>query len=243
MKRTLIYVLFLFANALFVFCGEYKNDNLKIINEYKVNIPEPSDLALSIDGKYLWTVSDENSTVYLISLKGKIGKSFTVDAEDLEGIVVLNESTIAVVSERSNEIILLNTEGKEISRHNLGFRKKGNVGLEGITVDKRTNNLFVVKEKKPRLLIELDIKLNELNRKEINFANDLSGLDFVEDTNDLWIISDESKLIAKCSPDGTLKEIFNVDITQIEGIAVDAKSNKIYVVSDKEEKLYVLEMK
>jgi len=241
MKRTLIYVLFLFANALFVFCGEYKNDNLKIINEYKVNIPEPSDLAFSVDKKSLWTVSDENSTVYLISLKGKIKKSFTVNTEDLEGIAVLNESTIAVVSERSNEIILLNTDGKEISRHNLGFRKKGNVGLEGIAVN--NNHIFVVKEKKPRVLIELDKKFNELKRKEITFASDLSGLDYVQDTNDLWIISDESKLIAKCSPDGTLKEIFNVDITQIEGIAVDTKSNKIYVVSDKEEKLYVLEMK
>jgi uncharacterized protein YjiK len=243
MKRTLILILFILTNTILVFCGEYKNEPFRIVKEYKINVPEPSDLALSIDGKSLWTVSDQNSTVYLISLSGKIEKSFTIDAEDLEGVTVINESTIAVVSERSNEIILLNTDGKEISRHNFGLRKKGNVGLEGITVNKSNEHVFVVKEKKPRLLIELDKKFNELNRKEINFVNDLSGLDYVENTNDLWIISDESKLVAKCSPDGTIKEKFNVNITQIEGIAVDVKSKKIYLVSDKEEKLYVLEMK
>ena len=140
-------------------------------------------------------------------------------------------------------IRILKTNGSEISRSNLGFKKKGNVGLEGITINANNNHIFVVKEKKPRFLIELGDRFKEFKRRELNYADDLSGLDYVESTNDLWIISDESKLVAKCSPDGIIKEKFRIDINQIEGIAVDPRSNKIYLVSDKEEKLYVLEMK
>jgi uncharacterized protein YjiK len=57
------------------------------------------------------------------------------------------------------------------------------------------------------------------------------------------LVSDESKSVAKCSSDGQLKEKYSIPIKQAEGIAVDYENKKIYVISDSEEKLYVLEMK
>ena len=49
-------------------------------------------------------------------------------------------------------------------------------------------------------------------------------------------------MIAKCSIDGGVLEKYKVRIDQIEGVAVDEVNKKIYIVSDKEEKLYVFEI-
>jgi uncharacterized protein YjiK len=243
MKKILFVIIFLSINTLLVFCSGTDNQKLKITGEFKLKVPEPSGLALTKDGKHLWTVSDQNSTVYLISLKGKIEKKFVVNAEDLEGVEVINDSTLAVISERSGEILLLNKNGIEIARKKLAFDGKDNMGPEGISFNPKNNHYFIVKEKNPKILIELDEKFKEIKRTNIKFADDLSGLDFSSKLNSLWMISDESKMIAKCDVAGNILEKYKVRIEQIEGIAVDETNKKIYIVSDKEEKLYVLEIK
>ena len=219
-----------------------KHKKLKISKEIKLDVPEPSGLALSADGKYLWTVSDETKNVYLISLDGKIQKKFPVNSYDLEGISVISDTAIAVVAERTREIIFMNNDGKEYFRKKILNDAVDNSGLEGIAFNKNNNHIFIVKEKDPKLLIELDSKLNVVRKKEIDFLDDLSGLDFNPETNELWMISDESKTIARCSNEGVVKETYKVKIDQIEGIAVDRKSNLICLVSDKEEKLYILKI-
>ena len=243
MKRFLILFVVLFTAVLFVYCGRNKEVELEIIKEYPLKVLEPSGLAMSYDRNNLWSVSDQNSTVYLLSLNGTIQRNFTVNAGDLEGIDVVSDTSIAVVAERTREIIFLNNDGKEYLRKKILNDDKNNSGLEGIAVNRRSGHIFLVKEKHPKLLIECNNNLSELTREEINFADDLSGLDFQEGSDDLWIISDENKLIAKCSTSGRIKEKFKIKIDQIEGIAVDAKSKVIYLVSDKEEKLYILGMK
>lgn len=216
---------------------------LKIVYETKINVLEPSGLTLSSDGKNLWTISDENSCVYLLSFEGKILKSFEINAKDLEGITTINDSTIAVISELSSKIIFLSINGKELFRKQLFISSRINNGLEGIAYNKNNKHTYIVNEKNPTLLIEYDSLLNEVKRIKLDFAKDLSGLDYIEENNELWIISDESKLIAKCTIGGKVKESYSVNIQQIEGIAVDVKSKRIYLVSDKEEKLYILEIK
>ena len=200
-------------------------------------------VALSADGKNLWTVSDETAKVYLISLDGKIQKSFSVNAYDLEGVCVLSDTSIAVVAERTREIIFMNNNGKEYYRKKILNDAIDNSGLEGITFNKNNGHIFVVKEKHPRMLIELDENLNELKKNEIDYVNDLSGLDFIPDKNELWMISDESKTVAVCSSNGKANKKYKVKIDQIEGIAVGRKANLIYLVSDKEEKLYFIKLR
>lgn len=240
MKKTFIsIVLFI---SLLSSCGG-KNRNLKIVAEFKLKIPEPSGLALSADGKNLWMVSDQNSTVYFTSLNGTIIKSFKVNAEDLEGITILSDTSLAVISERSSEIILLNNGGKEYARKELNIDGKSNVGPEGLSYDRKSRRYFVVKEKKPKLLYEYDSKFNEVKKTKIDFVDDLSDINYISEKDELWVISDESKLVAKCSTRGEVKEKYTVDINQIEGIAVDYRNKKIYLVSDSKEKLYVVEMK
>ncbi len=240
--RLVITTAIILLSSMFFHCDGGNENKLKIVEEYRINVPEPSGLVLSYDKKKLWTVSDENSTVYLMSLHGKIEKYFKVDAEDLEGIAVIDENSIAVVSEQTNEIVILSNDGKELTRHKLSLKSKENTGLEGITYDSKAKRFFVVQEKKTKILVEYNSHFKEIKRKELDFAEDLSGLCYMVETNDLWIISDESKLIAKCTTDGKIKSWRNVSINQIEGVAVNPETKKIYLVSDKDEKLYVLEL-
>ena len=84
-----------------------KAKSLKLIASYKLNIPEPSGLAFDLNNNSLWTVSDENSKIYSISIKGEIFDSISVDGNDLEGITIVDKNTLAVVLERSRELVLL----------------------------------------------------------------------------------------------------------------------------------------
>jgi len=238
-----IHILLLTITFFIVGCFSTENNNhLKILDKFNLDIPEPSGLAISNDKKSLWTVSDNNSTVYQIDLKGIILQSFTVDAIDLEGIAIINDTLLCVISERSGEIIFVTTKGKEINRHVLDFSISPNNGLEGLAFDQMNKRYFVANEKNPRLLIELDSNLIVIKKTEIDFVDDVSGLDYDEIKNKLWLISDESKTVAKCTHEGILQTKYQVPIKQIEGIAVDSQSKKTYLVSDHEEKLYILQM-
>lgn len=121
--------------------------------------------------------------------------------------------------------------------------KNANNGLEGITYNKNKKHYFIVNEKNPCLVIEYDKNLNELRRKKIPFAKDLSGICIDEKKNELWLISDESNTLFNCDLNLILKEKYKVNIKQIEGVAVNPDSKEIYVVSDKEEKLFILKKK
>ncbi|MBI1937211.1 MAG: SdiA-regulated domain-containing protein [Ignavibacteriales bacterium] len=220
-----------------------KQSELKIIAEYKLKVTEPSGLALTSDRKFLWTVSDQTSTAYMISLDGKIVNNIKINAPDLEGIAVVNDTTIAVVSEVTGEIIFMSYSGKEVKRVKTEFSNKDNNGLEGIAYNKSSKHVFVLKEKNPGLLIEYNNKLKQIRQTELKFADDYSSLDFTNETKEFWLTSDESKSIIRCSFDGKMKESYKMKITQMEGIAIDLKTKKIYVVSDAEEKLYVIELK
>ncbi len=72
---------------------------------------------------------------------------------------------------------------------------------------------------------------------ELDFASDYSGIFYEKSSNSLWIISDQNKTINKCSLKGKVIETYSIDVDQAEGIAI--ASDKIYVVSDAEEKLFV----
>ena len=218
---------------------EKKADQIQFLKKYNLSLPEPSGLALTYNGDGFWTVSDNNSRVYKLNTQGKIVKKFKVTGEDIEGITVIDEQTLAVVLERSREAVILDTAGNELRRKKIDFEGEKNQGLEGITFNPRNKNFYVLSEKKPGLLIQLDFELNELSRDTLKFAKDYSGIYYDLENDILWIVSDESKLIAKTDLKGNLIEKFDIDIIQAEGICIDKARKNIYLVSDKKEELYV----
>jgi uncharacterized protein YjiK len=234
----------LFVIAIIAFGCNSQNEkakSLKLIASYKLNIPEPSGLAFDLNNNSLWTVSDENSKIYSISIKGEIFDSISADGNDLEGITIVDENTLAVVLERSRELVLLKKNGSEMNRRSFDLKGEVNEGLEGAAFNSSSKHFYLLNEKAPRLLIELDEDLNIISKTKLDWALDFSGICYEESENVIWIISDESKVISKCNLDGSLITSYKIDLPQIEGIAINMADNKIYVVSDIAAYLYVFD--
>jgi uncharacterized protein YjiK len=141
-----------------------------------------------------------------------------------------------------------------------------NKGLEGITWNTDTGSIFVVKEGTPGLLIELSADLATIRRHVLlNEANgfvddevagdelDFSGVCYDRNRKYFWIVSDKGRRLflhdwkrnrviqsfpLAYSINGKYREI-----KKAEGVAVDPTSNRLFVVSDKEARLYVFDIK
>ena len=154
----------------------------------------------------------------------------------------LTTCTIAVVLERTREVVILDTSGNELKRSKLDLKGELNSGLEGITYNQQDKIFYVLNEKKPRLLLTLDENLKEISRDTLSFAKDLSGIFFDDIDSTLWIISDESQRIFKTDISGVLIEEFKIKVKQPEGITLNKARTKLYLVSDVTENLYVFDL-
>jgi len=221
-------------------CSDEKSNRLTLISKYQLDISEPSGLSLNADSNSLWTVSDNNSTVYLISLTGKILSSFVLaSVQDLEGVEFVNDSTLAVVSEFSNEVIICSPQGIEKSRYKINSKQNDNQGLEGVAFKKESNSFCVINEKNPSLLIELTNEFLETHRTEITSMSDISDIYYDSEEKVTWLLSDEDHAIFRFNSEGALIEELSMDVSQPEGLAYDKQNNFIYVVSDKTGELFV----
>lgn len=214
-------------------------EKLKLLSKFRLKITEPSGLTFDKANNTLWTVSDNNSTIYEISLEGKILNYFTIDGFDIEGITIIEDTLLAFVLEGNSNVVKLNKYGKELGRFKVDLSKRYNEGLEGIAYNPNNKNLYLINEKNPGLLIKIDSNNNILSKKKLNFATDFSGVFFDDNKNQLWIISDEAKSVFKCDDEGKIINKYRVDIPQIEGIAIDFIGNKLFLVSDQTETLYI----
>ena len=213
-------------------------ENLILQKVTPINVPEPSGLALSYDGRYLWTVGDSDSKVHKLDLNGNVITSFKVNGEDLEGITVIDSINLAVILERTREIVVLDTSGKEIKRKKFDLKGKLNEGLEGICLNISTKDFYLLNEKQPGLLIKTDSSFNELFRKDLKLAKDYSDIFFSNLDYTLWILSDESKKVIQTDLNGNKIKEYKIKVEQPEGLVVDYKNKKIFIVSDKKEELY-----
>jgi uncharacterized protein YjiK len=228
-----------FLLLVFVGCDKIKEqpEKLKPVETYSLKISEPSGLALFKDK--LWIVSDNKNTVYQTNFKGEVEFSFKINGNDPEGITGFDDSLLAIVLEISNEILVTDFNGNKISKTSIDIQESSNSGLEGITYNPSNGHFYLVNEKNPVLLIETDKNSKELSRKKTKDVKDLSGISYSTKEDCLWLLSDEDRKIIKASLDGDFIKEYKINVDQPEGIAVDDENNLLYVVSDKEEKLYV----
>ncbi len=213
-------------------------ENLFLQKVTPINVPEPSGLALSYTGEFFWSVSDNDSKVYKMDLSGNVINSFGINGEDIEGITVIDSIFLAVILERTREVVIVDTTGKELKRKKFDLNGNLNERLEGICFDSKTKNFYFLNEKHPGLLIKTDSCFNEVFRKKIKLAKDYSDIFFSKDDNTLWILSDESKKINQTDLKGNKIKQYWIDVEQPEGIVVDFKNKKVFIVSDKKEELY-----
>ncbi|KAA3611146.1 MAG: hypothetical protein D8M58_14320 [Calditrichaeota bacterium] len=212
---------------------------LKKETEFKIDVPEPSGLALSQDKTFLWTVSDNTNRVYKIDFEGNILGELNYTGNDLEGIIQSpKDSTIWVAEEYLSQMVQLDVIGNVLNYVNINDAG-GENGLEGICLDPTNNHFYLLKEKSPGRLIELDENFDLLQFEQINFANDFSGISYDSKNQVLWILSDQNEEVYEYSLSGSVLNTYSISVNKAEGIAIDSENDLIYIVSDSAEKLYI----
>lgn len=213
-------------------------DLLELEASYKIDVLEPSGLAVNSAGNALYTVSDHTAQVYKLSTVGNVIQAFSYQGNDLEGVSTFVGNKLLLAEERTKEIVEFDMTTGVYSKHMITYENNnGNSGLEGITYDKTSNTIFILNEKNPGKLLRLRTDFTVMAEYDLDFAMDYSGIFYESLTNTLWIVSDQNKTINQCTLTGELIKKYAISVTQAEGIAI--ANNKIYVVSDAEEKLYV----
>ncbi len=216
-------------------------DNSMVLDTYKMSIYEPSGLSFTANGKDFFTVSDRGM-IYKISQKGETIKQLIYEGEDFEGVTVDNINyQIYIVKERSGELVKLDYSGNKINTYNI-IGESGNSGLEGVSYDSDNDVFYLLKEKDEGLLIKYSISKGKLSETRLQFASDYSGIYFNSSTSSLWIVSQESKTLTKCTTEGIKIKSYKLPISGIEGVVVNDEETIAYVVSDPNNKLYKLNL-
>lgn len=237
--------LLIFSSTFFLLsCTENSNDEyplLNLVSQYPVNIPELSDLSSYIKADEFLTVSDTLSKVYVISATGDVIRTLNYDGNDLEGVTYVPvDSTIYALEERNKEIVKLDTNGNKILKFpvelNNVYEKHG---LEGISFNPVNEHLYVVSEKLPSLLIEMTLSGEVVDWHELNFAKDYSAVYYDPLDGSLWILSDESEIVAKCDLSGIPIKKYRTGIPKCEGLVVDSENARIFIITDQISVLYV----
>lgn len=210
---------------------------LELEFSYKINVLEPSGLAINSEGNALFTVSDNTAEVYKLSTTGDIIQTYSYKGNDLEGVATFTVNKLLLAEERTKEIVVFDTATGASSKHKINYKNNDeNSGIEGVTYNSSDGTIFILNEKNPGKLMRLRADFSIIAEYELDFASDYSGIFYDKSSNSLWIVSDQNKTINKCTLTGELVKAYSISVTQAEGIAI--ANDRIFVVSDAEAKLY-----
>lgn len=231
----------IFIISLFVFSCKKDTETinrLEPLSSYEIGVLEPSGLAINSSGNILYTVSDHTNKVYKLSMTGSLLHTYDYTGNDLEGICNYTDGKLLLAQERTKTVVELTIATNAHTDHIIDYNSNDtNSGIEGITYNPTTQNIYILNEKDPGKLIVLNANFSIKDSYNLDFASDYSGIFYDATDNLLWIISDQSQSINKCSLTGELIESFKIGVTKPEGIVI--ANDKIYIVSDSEEALYI----
>jgi uncharacterized protein YjiK len=208
---------------------------LHLHDRHKLDVEEPSDLAI-LDG-HLYTVSDKRSKIYRISHDGDIKEEIDVEGTDIEAIAFDPDGRLFFADESSGKIWRVDDDGDRKDPIEVVDDEVG--GLEGLAFDDK-GHLWAAKEKNPARIYELDTDGGQLDRKKVEFADDLSALAFDPEDGRLYALSDQERTLFRLDKDLDVDKAWKLPIDHPEGIAFEGDT--LYVVSDSEERLYVFEI-
>lgn len=224
---------------------------LTLIAVYPLDIGDPSGLTIDMSGEFLWTVSDDpGDHIYKISFEGEILDVLTAyEGDDMEGITMNpNDGTLWVAEEKLRQIVQLTVEGEVLQVVDVPVEQNNlNDGLEGIAWNPANDHVFILNEKNPRLFIELDSQFNVHRTVSPIFdypynMQDLAGLFYLHEEREFWIVSDDSEKIVVTDKELNPLRGYKLSGDKFEGIAVDTNRERLYLVNDREEALYVFEL-
>ncbi|RLD67926.1 MAG: hypothetical protein DRI84_01155 [Bacteroidetes bacterium] len=215
--------------------------SFELINEYLLDIFEPSGLSWALNHEDFIVVDDHTNQAFVIDKKGKDLSQFPYLGNDTEGVTIdedANEFWIA--EEAESKLIQLNASGVEMNSYKIDInRSSSKKGLEGLAYDSKNKIFYILNEGEPGLLIKWHVNGGIISQKQLQFAQDYSGIYFDNADQSLWVVSDQSQKLFYCDLNGEVKQSFDLDYQKAEGVVVDQPNNRVYIVSDLEHKLYI----
>ena len=217
---------------------------LKFIKAIQLTIPEPSGLTFAHG--CLYTVSDDKKKVYKISLEGQVLEEYKIGVSGFEGITYNATTDIFyLVNEEERKLYEFSlSEGVVNTEKIIGAQKGGsNKGLEGVCFNSKNNRLYLVNEYKPKELLKLSKKNKNISEAYgLKFGDDISGICYDKKRNVFWILSDESQSVYQTSVQGEKLKKFKIPVVKPEGVVLDEKCEKLYIVSDDSSELFVFQL-
>jgi uncharacterized protein YjiK len=213
---------------------------LELIKEHPMDVKEPSGLSWDLKHQNLLTVSDNTNKAYSVDTQGKTLHTFIYEGDDTEGITIDEKNgNYWIAEEAKSQLVKVDSTGIELQRYyinvNPSSKKKG---LEGLSYDGESKIFYILNEAEPGLLVKWSLTKGIISKKELNFASDYSGIYYDKDLKSLWIVSDQSQKLFLCNTDGVVKQSFALSYEKAEGVVADIKSQRLFIVSDSEQKLY-----
>ncbi len=226
----------------------------------EIGLTEPSGLAVAPDGSGIWIVSDESRAVFKLDADREISAFLVQDdrMRDLEGVAAdASQERLLMVSERTSSIVVVSlgsphsVDAVDVSAMATSGELGGALedpddGLEGIALEPETGAIFILKERNPRLLIEVASSLDRIvSTRNLDSVlpddEDVSGLTVDPLRNGLWIVSDVGKSVHFLPDQETTAVTFELfwrdgerkhPLDNAEGVALSPDGNSLFVVSD-----------
>lgn len=221
-----------------------------------------SGLTFNRQSGTLFAVINHPAQIVELDTRGRLLRRITVvGAEDLEGISHVRDDDFILADERRQQLYHIRlgagqtlVDLAQSARFELGIDLNGNRGFEGVSWDGAQRRLFVVKEKKPLRILAIsglsalyqgkrfDVQVKEWRPVPRNalFLKDLSSITLHEETGNLFLLSDESALVAEYNEQGRLLSMLPMwpglhglrgRVPRAEGIAI-GPDGSLYIVSE-----------
>ncbi|MEK6843801.1 MAG: SdiA-regulated domain-containing protein, partial [Nanoarchaeota archaeon] len=222
-----------------------------------------SDLSLSADSSGI-AYNPVNNTLFVIhntvgsesiqeiDLNGNLIRSITLTGfHDTEAIAYANTSGgthrfIVAEEQRANLTAIFINDGTTTFAqssgiiYNTSLGNLANLGLEGVAYDANRDVFYIVKEKTPKAVYQVNATGSPkaftlfnadslLSGQQSTNLSDLSEVYYDNNTDTLFISSHETQVIAQVNLNGTIIGNLSADhMTQLEGITFDTFGDKLY---------------
>lgn len=219
-----------------------------------------SGLTYRASSNTLFMVVNNPEKILELSLDGKVLRSISLTGfEDTEGIAHIEGQKFAILEERRSAVnfITISRDTRDIKKSdtnsftlNIFPNSEKNQGLEGISIDHATGDIYLVKEKSPRALYKISGLLD--NDSDISISipwdmeaasskmDDLSGLFFTPQSRRLLVLSHESFTLSEFGLAGEhfsdmdlrrSNHTLSDTISQAEGVTMTADGS-LYIISE-----------
>lgn len=223
-----------------LFCGNMIAQTaikLPVLELYSLSISEPSDIAVSKDGKSLFIVSDDGA-LYETDLEGNSIRSITIGIIDAEAVYADGEY-VYVVEERTRLIKQYSIKEFNLIRTiEIPYQGGRNKSFESLTKSS-VNEWLLFTERDPVWMFQLNSSFEIINRIKWELPGDVSAATWHKEK--LWLLSDElAEVWLTDVKSHSIIKRFKLPVLNPEGIAF-LPNGKMLIVSDDGHKLYVFD--